>query len=334
MSIDYTIFYKSRYAASEPWEEERAYDVLISAYDQSDRVRTVFSRMQAKTKHWLIHPEYALRAAEYPKDGSGIFDASIWNEADFVHELFDTIGVDVATVSLCVDITGFLRPHLLFLMRYLMDRGVRCLDVFYSEPVQYADRERTTFSSGEFRGVRPVAGYEGQHEPDEQDLNAHEKDLVVVASGYEHELIRRVAEHKRNARKVELFGFPPLQPDFYQENVLNAALASEELGAEAGGDSFFAPASDPFVTASVVRQIVSDESQRRGVRNLYLSPLSTKPQALGMGLYYMYECIGSAASVIFPIFNRYRAAASRGISKVWRYTVELPLAGGELSSEG
>ena len=84
----------------------------------------------------------------------------------------------------------------------------------------------------------------------------------------------------------------------------------------------FAPASNPFVTASVLQAAVEDEAQRRQTSNLYLSPLATKPQALAFALYYLTELRGTASSIILPFPSGYPRSTSTGVAKIWKYTVE------------
>ena len=90
-------------------------------------------------------------------------------------------------------------------------------------------------------------------------------------------------------------------------------------------DRFFAPANDPFITAATLSEIVRLRERHGPITNLYLSPLATKPQALGFALYYLAECVGKNASILFPISTRYERETSTGLSRVWKYTVQYPL---------
>jgi hypothetical protein len=112
----------------------------------------------------------------------------------------------------------------------------------------------------------------------------------------------------------------------YQENVLRAFLAEEAVGRNTAdpASSYFAPANDPFATASTLREIVGRIDSRRPITNLYLSPLATKPQVLGFAVYYLTERRNSATSVIFPFCDAYEQETSTGLSRVWKYSVELP----------
>jgi len=81
--------------------------------------------------------------------------------------------------------------------------------------------------------------------------------------------------------------------------------------------------------AGVLQDTVREEETRHEVTNLYLCPLATKPQALGFALYYVFERRGTATSVIFPFAESYSRETTTGLSRVWKYTVELPPQLGE-----
>lgn len=312
--IDYRLFYKRRFTSVDDIKD--SWDLLISAYNNSERVISLFDGVRAKRKHWLIHPEYEYRKDEYPS--GEVFAPASANEADFAAEYSREAGWPSPDANVCLDSTGFMRPQLMFLLRRLRDAGLRKVDILYTEPIRYVDDERTVFAQGPVISVRQVAGYEGVHVPD-----ASGRDLLVIGMGYDDKLIRRVAEDKASAHKLQLFGFPALSAEMYQENVFRASRAAESLGGSADQDIRFAPANDPFVTAMVLHEAVEEERRRRAITNLYLAPLGTKAQVLGFAIYYLTECIGQAASVIFPQSPGYTRETTKGILGIWKYTFEF-----------
>ena len=213
-----------------------------------------------------------------------------------------------------------MRPHLAFLLVLLRWSGVRKVHFIYTDPERYVKAENTQFTKGPVTEVRQIAGFEGTHSTDTTN------DLLIIGAGYDHQLIRRIAEFKENSRKLQLFGLPSLQPSMYQESVISANRAAESLGSAAQNDVLFAPASDPFVTAQVLHDRIERERSRRMITNLYLAALGTKPQVLGFALFFVTECLESATSVLFPYAERYTQETSKGISRIWHYTVELPPA--------
>jgi hypothetical protein len=319
MSIDYTIFYKSSLDPGAGWATEQTWDVFISAFNADERVRHVYEAAQAGRKFWIVHSEYGFAPEEQPATG-GVFVASDrMREDDCIQAFISEHCPDIGAGKLCIDISGFMRPHLMFLLRVLAARGIQAFDALYSEPVQYVRRELTEFAQGNVSDVRPVAGFEGLHQPS----MAADEDLLIIGAGYEHHLMRHVANAKTNTRKLQLLGFPPLQADFYQENVLNAHRAAEAVSATNENHPLFAPANDPFVTALVLQETIT-EQRRRGTRNIYLCPLSSRPQALGFALYHLYEVADEPVSIIYPFATRYARETTTGISRIWKYRIELP----------
>lgn len=317
--IDYGIYYKEELPLLISWGAK--WDLFVSAYNSSHRVQHVFQHAEATHKHWLMHEEYGFRSEDFPETGSYVFSSEETNEGVFIRSYIDSIstqGIDLQSAAICIDITGFMRPHLMFLIRYLYHLGVKKFDAIYSEPSQYADKEETTFSDGAIDIVRQVAGFEGTISADTSS------DLLVIGAGYDHRLIAEVAEDKDKAEKIRILGLPSLRADMYQENVLRAFLASDAVG-EHQSCEYFAPANDPFSCATVLSEIVHARARNGGITNLYLSPLATKPQALGFALFYIGECIGKNASVIFPFSSSYSKETSGGIARAWKYTVEFPI---------
>jgi hypothetical protein len=316
MPVDYTILYRSRLELDDLSDASNRWPVLVSAYNASERVQTIFARANADTKHWLVQPEYNYSPDQHPTEGE-VFAPSTRNEADFLAEYFDAASVDPRQDGACIDITGFMRPHLMLLVRRMFDAGVERFDVLYTDPIRYSKEEQTQFSKGPVVAVRQVAGFEGQHVP-----HRGTEDLLIIGTGYDDELIRRVAESKANAHKIQMFGLPSLQPDMYQENVLRASRAAEAVGQSGEREPCFAPANDPFVTAAVLQERVERERSAGRLSNLYLCPVGTKPQALGFALYYLTEWTEGPCSMIFPFAEYYDQETSKGIARVWKYTLQ------------
>lgn len=314
--IDYSLLHRELFPADRVGELPE-WDVFLSAFNHSERVTAVFAAARAGAKEWLIHPEYAFRDDELPSGTVRKLEPR--DEADFWHEYFELSGLPSwdSQTRLCIDSTGFMRPHLMLILRMLAELGYQEVDVLYSDPKAYQSGDKTPFTQGAVTEVRQVRGFEGVHVPD-----AGDDDLLIIGAGYDDELIRRVAESKRSARKLEMFGLPSLQPHMYEENRIRAAAAEEAVGPLPDRSVLFAPANDPFSTAQELHDRVVDERQR-GLSNLYLSPLATKAQTLGFALYYLCECVGSASSMIFPFAEYYSRETSVGLARVWLYRIEL-----------
>ncbi|WP_345954771.1 hypothetical protein [Mucilaginibacter sp. PAMB04168] len=326
-SKDYTVFYKKKFANTRELKADKSYDIFVSGYNDSRRVRDVFHDIDAQAKHWIMFSEYHYTSNEAPilnSENEKIFSfEENLSESAVIRKYFEECGIDFASLNaICIDITGFIRPHLVFLVRYLAVLAVKEVDFIYSDPIKYVKGEQTDFSF-DYTHVRQIDGCQGLHNPETTN------DYLLIGAGYDHLRIMDVSKNKNNTKKVQLFGFPSLQPDMYQENVLKAYKASEETVSKIEeilvdeDNTIFAPANDPFVTAQVIRDFIIRQNTKKPITNMYFCPLSTKAQTLGIALYYISECLNEPTSIIFPICSRYSKETTEGLAKIWRYTVEF-----------
>ncbi len=319
---DYTIFYKESFDTQSTINIPVTWDILISTYLLDERVKKVFDVIHSKQKYWLVHDVYDFQKDECPspKTGVEIFNTLRNDEAEsaFISRFIKSLNVQWSKASLCVDITGFIGPTLIFLLLYLKSLGVRKFDAIYSEPDYYSNREETPFSDKNVVEIRQVDGYEGKHVVD------NSKDILIIGMGYDYSLINQIAEFKKFSQKIKVFGFPSLKADMYQESILQFYGASEAIGIDISyPDGYYAPANDPFVTASIMSKIINDLKKGKGFNNIYLCPMGTKPQILGFSLFYLSECRGGPVSMIYPYCLKYNKNNSIGLTKIWKYTVEF-----------
>ncbi len=122
------------------------WDIFISAYNDNERVKSVFESVDAKKKYWLVLPEYDYKDEDLPSNTDAV-KFQDRNEAYVVHEFIENhIGLDVLKNSrICIDITGFLRPHILKLVHYLHCVDIKRFDVLYTEPKQYEKKENSLY---------------------------------------------------------------------------------------------------------------------------------------------------------------------------------------------
>lgn len=107
--MDYSIFYTHLVEGNRPIKEE-PYDVLISGYNKSDRVRTVFDRVRAHRKIWVIHREYRFGNEDFPTNGE-TYECGSADESQFWRGLIDALQLGDRSVNLCIDITGIVAPY-------------------------------------------------------------------------------------------------------------------------------------------------------------------------------------------------------------------------------
>ncbi|GAA4625923.1 hypothetical protein [Cellulomonas oligotrophica] len=292
-------------------------DLFLSAYNDSERVRTVYSSVRAARKVWLLHEEYGYSNSDLPPEEC--FAPMAVSEAEWwIRLVADYLRNDlVAGSRVVIDITGMMRPHIMIMPLIMRQLGVDLLTVLYTDPTSYMSGSRTSFASGSMLGVRQVEGLEGAH------VSAEPSDVLVIGAGYDHELVRAVAEAKRSCQHLVLLGLPSLQPHMYQESQARLAQATESLNRFADRSLIFAPADDPFATATVLQQKMAEFERRNPRGNFYFCPVGSKAQVLGFSWYFLTERRNGPASMLFPFKPRYSRETSVGFSRAHQYDLEL-----------
>lgn len=312
--ICYDYFYRHRLDVSGGWTGH--WDLFLSSWDNSDRVRFVHGNVSATRKDWLVHPQYRLCSDSLPLGGIEL--ATSEDEAISVYlDRLEAEGILLKDTKLCVDITGMIRPHLMFLVKMLRARGVRRFDAIYAEPISYADRENTRFNDRDVLQTREVIGFQGLN------TSSATREVLVVAPGFDDFSLKEVMSDKEGATLVEIFGLPSLKADMYQLNVLKAHSNAPRRGRGLHSRRF-ASAADPFAVANELSQ-VRDQLELERPNRFYFAPLSTKAQALGFALFYMAECENTPASIIYPYTASYVPGTGSGVSGAWRYVIDFDL---------
>lgn len=294
----------------------KSWDVFISAYNDSDRVRAPFQKAKTEHKYWLDLPEYEYAPLELPQDAPVLKSANR-NEASYIIDVLNSLIDESDTRRFCFDITGLMRPHILFLMAFLKSKRIHRFDFIYTEPMHYKRKEETSFSLDDVLEVRQVACYEGSHQPDMAN------DVLIIGIGYDHNLISRVILSKESARLVQLHSLPSLSADMYQESLLRLERVASAPVKIPEDQLFFSSANDPYTTAANLAKAYRSLNQPNPITNLYLSPLATKPQTVGFGIFYLKELRDKAASIIFPFAQKYARETSEGVGKTWVYPIHF-----------
>lgn len=310
--------YLSRRKSELTFPSDKTWDIYVSAYNNSDRVKVVFDKFPARRKIWAILPEYEYDCNTLANYADAVRFSPGANETDVVTQIIESAMLSPAdSLSLCVDITGFMRPHILYLIKHLSDSGLSAFDLIYTEPERYSRKENTTFSNEEIEFVRQVNGYEGDH-GDETT-----QEVLIVGVGYDDALISRVINDKDSAKLYQLMSLPSLSADMYQESILRLDKVLPGADGDMYERTFFAPANDPFVVADELSRKCAEISSQFRQKNLYLCPLATKPQAVGFALFYLSELVGTASSIIFPFARLYDRETGFGVGRTWQYELKF-----------
>jgi len=315
--IHYDYFYREKLSTTVPWGQ--TWDIFISAWDRSERVRKCYDLASSNRKLWLVHPEYSIEPEHLPAEEH--FEL-LGDEAEGVQSLLSKLeseGFDLAKQRIAVDITGMLRPHIALLIKFLQVKGCQKFDAIYAEPSSYSDRENTKFTSGDVIDVREIIGFEGLNRVSQA------REVLMVAPGFDDALLREVVSHKERAERVQIFGLPSLQPDMYQHNVLKSVGVDTPLPEETKGLRHFASAFDPFAMATELSSIVREYRMKMPDTRFYIAPLATKAQMLGAAIFHIAECDQQSVSLLYPIASAHVPGPSVGISRAWLFGVDFNL---------
>lgn len=294
------------------------YDYYIASFALSDRIRIPSSRIKSNKYIWFVTENDQSKICV--QDNVQI--VTIQNAEEDYLQIMELIkSLDLGYKRICIDATGFFIPNLLFLIRYLQISAITKFDILYTEPIRYKKAEDTMFSDS-FYNVKQIIGLGGTH------ISQTENDVLIIAAGYDGSRISDVANQKWEAKKILLFGFPAMSASMFQENVYRAYDAESSLGSECFKDmdmNILAPAYDPFLTAQALKEYMNKHFLKKKYTNIYFAPLSSKPQALGMLLYYLWEeGWKKEMSFIYPICGVYYNDNTEGIARIWLYEFELP----------
>ncbi|WP_151779137.1 hypothetical protein [Acinetobacter bereziniae] len=316
--FDYSIFYTRPIEFTEISETLPTFDIFISAFNDSERVKTLFDSINSTKKFWLVHPEYHFNNEEIPDlEINEVITPSEITDIVQVNELLLRVG-DLSNKKICIDITGFMRHVLIFLVASLKYRGVDKFTAIYSEPKFYSDGDNTSFSTTTSPIVKSISGIS-------TTSNSEFKDHLIINIGYDHKMLSQIASYKDGATYHPVFSFPSLSADMYQQSSLRAALSgSITQNSDWITKRKFSPANNPFATAQVISDLVKElDLNFDGKNNIYLAPLSTKAQTLGFAIYWVLEGKDRGITILLPECLSYSRETSQGLKRLWSYEVEL-----------
>ena len=305
MKIDFSIFYSEQIQSL----EGKKFDLYISAYDGCARTILPFNESCAKKKVFLSFPQQ-----EYSKTETQLYSNDNIREDLYIQQLFKDIPINRKT-KICIDSTGFLIPHLIYLIGYLYQLGTTTIHIVYNEPEQYTNKENTIFSKTIYVPT-PIHGFEAV------TGNIGVDEILIIETGFQADLIREVIRSKSKALGRHcLIGFPSLHADMYQHNLIQLESVKNNIGSDRV-EYHKAPAYDPFITANKIVDIISSyDSQKSNV--FHIAPLSTKPQAIGAALSYLALKDQYPIDIIYPNSKVFYTMNSFGIHRRWLYTIEL-----------
>lgn len=308
-------------------DDDNKYDFFLSAYTNEDIVIETYKNIKAKEKFWILFPEYDIDKSIINDDYfEHIIIDSNKRESEYILKLFTEKLDGRQEQNICIDTTGFMKPYIIFLLFLLKKKGFKKIDLIYTEPQSYEKNEDTEFSEKETSiNVRDIVAYGGYYQSSNSD------DLYIVNVGYDSSLVNKVLTGVKAKEIKALIGFPSLQPIMYQENIINLEKSNAYLNLEPNDDLLYAPANNPFITAHIVSEYIHNyKNDNPKINNIYLSPLATKAQTIGLTLFYIFESESYEEQDIsihirYPFTNSYSSKAGKGYFRINKYTIEFDL---------
>lgn len=305
MKIDFSIFYSEQIKSI----SDKKFDLYISAFDGCDRTVLPFNESDAKRKVFISFPQQ-----EYPKTEILLYSNDNIREDLYIQQLFRDIQINQKT-KICIDCTGFLIPHLIYLIGYLYKLGLKTIYIAYNEPEQYSNRENTIFSRTIYAPT-PIHGFEAI------TGNIGVDEILIIETGFQSDLIREVIRSKSKALGRHcIIGFPSMHADMYQHSLIQLESVKTNIGSDRV-EYHKAPAYDPFITANKIIEIISSYDPSKS-NIFHIAPLSTKPQAIGAALSYIALKEDYPVDIIYPNSKVFYAMNTIGIHRRWLYTVEF-----------
>lgn len=321
--IDYDIFYRELLPTANSPINSTPFDIFISAFNDSDRVKEVFEKINSNQKYWLVHPEYQFSDDELRKiHATNIVKPTEFSEQAQVESLISVINIkDIENIKICIDSTGFMRNVLAHLIIALGHLECKKISILYSEPIQYIENEKTHFSIS----AHKVKALDGTA----ITTTTNAKDSLIMSIGFDHDLMSQVVNDYESATFYPLYAFPSLSADMFQQSAFRSSNIIPIRHNDLTTRKFFAPANDPFSTAKQIQKIVRiiHDKEQNLKHNIYLCPLSTKAQVIGHAYYWwkegQYQTQNGMINIILPMCTSYKRETSVGLRRVWQYTLEM-----------
>ncbi|MCK5606466.1 hypothetical protein KAR91_31480 [Candidatus Pacearchaeota archaeon] len=209
--------------------------------------------------------------------------------------------------KISIDMSTPIKWHLFILLRFLDSQGL--LDnirFLYTEPEDYQTNLFQPLSFG-IKEIFPIPLCYG-------DYDFSNEDLLVLILGYEGSRAVAMYENIDPARTLLLIADPPYHPEWkgrteeLNEEIINIVGLSEIKHLDSR---------NPVLAAAELRQILLDKNYSR--YNHLISPLGTKPQLLGLYIYYALNPKNTILLYGAPLRHN-EFFYSDGIGRTW----ELP----------
>lgn len=180
----------------------------------------------------------------------------------------------------------------------------------YTRPEIQKEAE-TEFSIG-IRGIGIIRGYEG-------NVRLSRQTFLILILGFEGARALSIFKHFEPYKALALLGnpTPPLDHEKAQFYLDNARNNNSQLLSNQRVFSSEIPSLDPYACANALKEKISEYIKDTEM-NILISPLGTKPQVLGLFLYWLKH---KDIQIVYSIPSR-RGLSSEGGGQTWIYRIE------------
>lgn len=206
--------------------------------------------------------------------------------------------------GITLDISTFPKNSLLLMLRALDQWGLtKYLRLVYTEPADYKQSLDEPLSYG-IKGVKIVPTFSAPYKPQEELC-------LIVFLGYERDRALGLVESIQPHRTIGVIARPAYRPEWEgRSEQINAAL----LASLDSSDIFYVDSRNPLHSHRLLERLAVSESVAGP--NLYISPLGTKPQTIG--IYSFVRKHRTFASVVYaaPIAHSHQYI-TEGLGPTW-----------------
>ncbi len=284
--------------------EERVLGAFQSSFN-SPEINILFINREIKNDGRLIDLQKQIFEL-YLKDRNSILLTSSYTDPFIIIREFNNyltnnnINLSNGGYKVTLDISTFNRQNLLVILRLLRKAlKIRNIEIIYSVPIEV--NPEISRGSSNFLNIPFFHGH----------FSIEKKKLLILLLGYEVDRPLLLWRELEPARVILVRGIEPTDLSFYQKNE-EAVKILHEMGKS---EICQISASDPLKAKMQLEEIFKEEINNY---NIFISPLNTKLQALG--LYLAWENYSDVQIVIaYP--DSFSAWLTKGIKEVRRFII-------------
>lgn len=210
--------------------------------------------------------------------------------------------------NIVIDISCVRIPDMFSIMKILkLNDHIKHIPCIYSVPYDYeyfAGDFSYKSSLGDLQNYE-LAGYGGEYNPDNPNS------VYVIFLGFEGALSLKVLEEAVYKNLMFVNSLPSLSQKYKDISILNNRSS---IKGKKYDSILYAPADNPFEVYNFLEKNYADEP------SICISPLATKPVALGVCLFALnYEKV----RIVYPISDIYSSHVTNQVTKTLVYEISL-----------